>query len=535
VRFCGEPRRSVGSGERMRTNDFVRLAGVLEVLACLACSSDDSTTERSPSTNGGADAAAADADAADATGSDAMQGRPPDFGAVWREHPMYRSGARLRARVLDAGGVAVAFQGFRDRELESNCEIQMAEDGEYRCLPVTSGAIYFLDPSCTHPVYRASAATALCPETPEPYVVAEFRVFGDCGSQPWSRVFRVGEPREAAFAYVSTTSGCMPLGTLDCMREAEPLDPATFVRADLAVEQAGEGFAIERFATDDGASAIHALRDTRHGQRCSVQSEIRADTCLPLQTAQVVADILPSAREVYSDATCSAARAVIDSARDACTPPSMVVLRERTVCGTFQPKAYELGPALDTGFADDGSGCRAFAVAGQKLYQVGAELDIGSRPAVQLANGQGDRLLLRYYATSTGIPVQYDVPSFYDGLLLARCLPTPAVDGTTRCAPDGAVEIQPTGPFEDAECKQPLVAVQNPNRSSECGFVPELAKRVADGKLVRVQTLARVTGAVDQVYFQDKGERTGRGVRPGATYYRVADGVELAELQERVE
>jgi hypothetical protein len=522
----------------MRTNDFLRLAGLLELLAYLACSSDDPSTERNPSTNrdAAADASGADASPGDAAEPDAQRGPAPDLGAMWREHPMYRSGSRLRARVLDAGGVAVAFEGFRDAALGRDCEFRLAEDGEYRCLPVSSGSIYFLDPDCTRPAYRASANTVACSETTEPYAVAEFRVFGVCASTPWSRVFRVGERRDAAFAYASTTHGCAPIGTLDCLREVEPLEPAALVRADLALEPAGEGFAIERFAAEDGASAIHALRDVRHAEQCSVQPELRSDTCLPLPAAQLVADVLPNARQLYSDATCSAARALIDNARDTCTPPSLVVLREPTVCGTFEPKPYEVGAAHDTGFADDGSGCRAFAVAaGQKLYEVGAELNIAARPAVQLASGNGERLLLRYYATTTGVPVQYDVPSFYDGQLLARCLPQPASDGTTRCVPDGSIEIQPTGPFEDAECKQQLVAVQNPNRPNACGLVPEFAKRVEGDKLASVHALTRLTGATEHVYFQSNGECTARGTKPGTSYYQVGDPLEVAALQDSVE
>src|SRR5689334_6922337 len=84
--------------------------------------------------------------------------------------PLFHSGSRLRARYLDAGDGAVDFVGFRDQELGVDCDFYLGTDAKSRCLPETTGGLFFTDAACTEPV----AAFTECDGPPEWYRVAVF-------------------------------------------------------------------------------------------------------------------------------------------------------------------------------------------------------------------------------------------------------------------------------------------------------------------------------------------------------------------------
>ena len=64
--------------------------------------------------------------------------------------PDYRSGTRLRARLLTAEGGSALFTGWHDKELDFDCTFGPAEDSKTRCLP-RPGSLNsdFADAACT--------------------------------------------------------------------------------------------------------------------------------------------------------------------------------------------------------------------------------------------------------------------------------------------------------------------------------------------------------------------------------------------------
>jgi hypothetical protein len=63
-----------------------------------------------------------------------------------------RSGTRLQAVYWFSGEIPVARKELRDGEKDVPCEMARAEDGVFRCLPVSQGGkVYFLDDRCTGP------------------------------------------------------------------------------------------------------------------------------------------------------------------------------------------------------------------------------------------------------------------------------------------------------------------------------------------------------------------------------------------------
>lgn len=66
---------------------------------------------------------------------------------------LYASGSRLRAWVWRSAGDTRSLDRFHDRELERDCEPEVAPDGEIRCLPdpVPTMGLVYRAPDCTGP------------------------------------------------------------------------------------------------------------------------------------------------------------------------------------------------------------------------------------------------------------------------------------------------------------------------------------------------------------------------------------------------
>jgi hypothetical protein len=508
----------------MPTIRFNLVANSLAIMTCFACAEGATEGSVDPAKTPDADVADGNADS-------------PDLAAIWRDQPMFQSGQRLRARVLDGGGGAAAFIGFRDLELARDCEFAIAADGERRCLPVArDGSIYYLDSACTQPVYRQSTGTE-CKDSVAPYVI-HVSASAACARDQRTRVYSVGGQRAGAVAYAAVSGGCEPVGLVDCLHTVAEEAPGQFARATIATEAVGTGFAIEWAESEDGARAISALRDTVHDVLCSLQSEIRSDTCLPLSAAQVRGGAAEASGSLFGDVACSESRAVLDIGRDACTPASIAVVREQNECGASQATAYELGSAIDVAYAKNGSGCLRFSPpAGQKVYALADPLQLDTRPALQLARGGTERLAVRYYATASGTPVQYDALQFYDSKLSRVCERRVMADGTRRCVPvGGSAAIEPAGPFRDADCTEPLVAVPQANVAGVCSPAPEYAQRTdASNLLVAVYDLeSKLREPPATVYFVSDAECTGRNPKPSVGYHPLGGRLDLAVLREEL-
>src|SRR5438132_9924411 len=95
------------------------LAGLL-VVAGASCSSSSSPPASDGADGGGADGGAGEGGSEGSSGSDL---------------PSYRSGTRLRARLMTAEGGAALFLGWHDVGLDTDCTFNTAADGKLRCVP----------------------------------------------------------------------------------------------------------------------------------------------------------------------------------------------------------------------------------------------------------------------------------------------------------------------------------------------------------------------------------------------------------------
>lgn len=113
----------------------------------------------------------------------------PDAGTPPTEDPSIRaiawkSGSRLRARIIDGGGGAALFVAWVDTRLGKDCAFKMASDGGFRCLPVDASTPAPSD----DPVCRTTAAV---PDDVTQYVAATEIV--DARTTPLAARVLVGE------------------------------------------------------------------------------------------------------------------------------------------------------------------------------------------------------------------------------------------------------------------------------------------------------------------------------------------------------
>src|SRR4051812_36447405 len=75
-------------------------------------------------------------------------------GTPGSRHRTYRSGSRLRAELFVAPGGASWFRGFWDSSLLASCYVNLAADGQRRCLPLAGAqARGYSDQACTQPLF----------------------------------------------------------------------------------------------------------------------------------------------------------------------------------------------------------------------------------------------------------------------------------------------------------------------------------------------------------------------------------------------
>jgi hypothetical protein len=145
-----------------------------------------------------------------------------------------QSGSRIKMTVLSTPDGAKAFMGWRDTELDLDCNFQLAADGAMRCLPVTDtfqiGNTNFGDAACTIPVATRSGCAGQEPRHILRYPDQTCPAGG-------FRVFQAGTKYTAV--YVRTGGSCVavtPSPTITYYAVGAELPPSTFQAATSAVE-----------------------------------------------------------------------------------------------------------------------------------------------------------------------------------------------------------------------------------------------------------------------------------------------------------
>jgi hypothetical protein len=477
---------------------------------------------------------------------------------AFRSYPRHRNGSRLRARVLDGGQGATQFLSFHDDRLETDCELSLAEDGEYRCLPQrerAQGQIYYLDRECTQPVFRAFwdavPATDLHPRSGCAAAVGSFvrESAGPdelCNEARRERVYRVGQPRTAATIYVKDRLGCEAVGMDECLHDVAAISPAGFVRGRIRTEFEDNDLASDWVVYEDGSRAAHAMRDATRDLACTSFATADGERCLP-------ADQAHSFGQDFVEARCSGKHVAIDSSRAPCMRARIALSWERTACATYSLTPHELGPPVPRLFVKSEQACAEREPYWfEWMYELGPRIELGTLPRLQRARAGVGRLAVQYFATASGTPLHYAAaqdatagqPSsnaaFYDHELDGSCEAERFTDGVRRCVPAYRADRRvitdwQAGPHADSACARRIVFLPSPDA---CDSRPSYV-RVLDAGSGEVEAVHAIADGLPvhprQVYFRVAGDCNARTTDSSGTYYELGEALELATVSEHLE
>jgi hypothetical protein len=251
--------------------DQRRISGVIVAAAFVsvgltACGKAAPSTARGG--DGGGDAGSAD-------------GAPAEVGEAALAS-LYRSGSRLKARYIDAGGGARKFEGWYDTQLAAPCTFQLAEDGVMRCAPMSDSVgsgVDFADPGCSTPISYLPGSAFEAPyfvsETSRTYPATCPKNLAELNGQRVDivvEVWRIGGPRSVpAATYFREGGGSCVMRSpsdLQTVYSVEKVQPSEMVSATTHVEPRGAALAVTVFEAEDGARMLGSLFDVKELQPC---------------------------------------------------------------------------------------------------------------------------------------------------------------------------------------------------------------------------------------------------------------------------
>ncbi|MBM4362709.1 MAG: hypothetical protein FJ104_08510 [Deltaproteobacteria bacterium] len=199
--------------------------------------------------------------------------RGPDGGAV--QARAERSGTRIQIVDWFSGDVPVARKELRDTKHDVPCVAARAEDGTFRCLPVSQGGtVHFLDDRCKVPVISVSASPEPgCHETPSPYVTHPAPV--SC-PEPRTFVALRGEAIDTPTTLYDSRGyeNCLPaVPPAEPFYAAIPSPPGDWAPLTREVLEETPGLGIEVFYGEDGSRALGTLRILPEDAECVPHSD----------------------------------------------------------------------------------------------------------------------------------------------------------------------------------------------------------------------------------------------------------------------
>jgi hypothetical protein len=494
-----------------------------------------------PDDAGGDAEAAFQAPPADGSKSDASAealidaGEPIDPIAAWRAAPLFKSGTRLRARVDDGGGEAVALAALHDSTLDVDCTFTLASDGEWRCLPSRILTALYLDENCTQMVVRGDVDWEhdVCQAQSSQLITQAGNVDPVCRERTTSLVYRVGAGLPDGVAFYKDGTGCSSWGTQRCLYEVEEVPASSFVRGELVTRLRSHGLGVDYQVYEDGAEVAATARDT-----------VRDVTCSPYPLGTVQDRCIPSERAhsfnlEFEDSQCQAPVAS-DVSRSPCAEAAVVVVWEANACGGYTHTLFERGPEVPSAFSPTDAGCQALnggsgtpAQPPVWYYQIGAPLAPASLPPVESRRLDAGRIALNYYASAEAVPISLRQPVFHDTMLDIDCDALELADGSVRCAPHayGIDNVSNLGPYADAACSELLAFAPAP--PTTCNPPGMFALFVSNSGIASVHVLG-APRALSSVFFLESGVCTSRPTSPGS-YFELGEPLDLAAITVRTE
>jgi|GEM_PF-6833493 len=444
---------------------------------------------------------------------------PPALEAMWREHPLWQSGTRLRANIEDgAEGAARFVASFTDTQLDVSCSLALASDGELRCLPIGDGTSRYLDAACKQPaLVYANTGTPTCPTSPlvvgggaSPYLVA--------GSVPKQVVYR------------NENGKCVGAAAYDCIYSLKPAPVSIFLRGTVRAQVIDNAVSLNWIEYEDGARVAGAITDRKRGSTCSPSP---SDRCEP--ETQGYVELRKSRRDgefaYFADANCKRPAAVSFVGKGG--KPSSVYSLEDYECSPVY-SYHSVGDKLSVGYRlIDGRCERAPADRPLPLFELKKKLDPETFPRLLRARAGSGRLQLEYFASLDGRPLM--TGELYDSQFALGCSRTTFADGTTRCMPRRTSEKHAEIFYSDPTCADGTEVVGV--TANGCGLQPFAVEITQGVSVERVHWIGAVIAEPEQL-FERRDECLPVPRNPGTeplTFRWLGDEIELAQIDQRLE
>jgi hypothetical protein len=400
--------------------------------------------------NGSAGADAAGADAAEASDGDAPAAAGTGGDAAPSDHadaadvaeagsmavPVWRSGTRLRARLLKAAdGVEAIFQSVFDKDLGASCAFVKASDGATRCMP-SAVVPYYADAECKVPVLPMAAGCA-----PATHVS---RIDG-CQSSGLKVGPKVTPAKTFALNPGGTCVEIPPSGTQE-LYELTAVAATGFAAATEQRSDRGGGLMMRHWSSEDGGLFPIGAWNKQRAAACVAGTGDYADHCVPAGVAPVSLSV-----PAFSDDMCKkpVGYAVATCASE---PVTAVGLWAGTACGQAMVLA-EATKLATMPFRSLTTSCFPWNAppAGYGFYTPGEAIPIGALPDMNTVLDGAGRLKVRRYESNAFERVDSD-PAFYDAIQQGLCLLEDTTKGL-RCMSARAFGVTF---YADDKCKSPV-------------------------------------------------------------------------------
>lgn len=411
--------------------------GLAAAAVVLCCSSSDDAPAPAPADAGPGD---------DATGggNDAVVDAPPPTSSS-----DYKSGTRLRARILTADGVSL-WTAWQDTKLGFDCAFELAEDKKLRCIPTaeTLDGVTFSDTDCKNAVLRARPGCA------KPTVARLYPP--TCGAGV--SAFRLGPMSGTTTVYEKSSAGCNPVEVsgFDVYPVTGAIAPAELASATSKQVASSGGLGTVVLDAEDGASQITTLYDTTRKAPCARGGGTKDDRCIPID--------LGFEERIYSDMGCATPAAYHPAYAYNCTGAPAIILKEGFPgkCGVYEAQYVEPGPLVTTRplFRKSASSCDDANISAQETgtyWSFGAALPQTSLPALENVDEGAGRIKLRADATTSSSRLHGRV--FFDSDRKAPCAVLPTSDGVERCVPFTTAASLATE-YSDDKCEKPVARIE---------------------------------------------------------------------------